>query len=355
MKSVDLYNVYKRAAIGFIVAAILVLAAVTGHKLLTKDINNTQGVVEYERGEIEKSESLVVAQNKTDLNFATTASDSDYIWVPMPEGITAADVAIENHYMDRQLWILVNSTESDFYKKANISGNLTDISGGSVSVAEEKIILKLDINHVYEYSTIFEDGVLYIEKIQPYAQNDKIVIIDPAGLSADIPLQADSMTPNQICVDIASKLKGMLEEKGIKVYVTKLDDVEVTDTDCLLLLNEVKPDMYVRIETSANEDSKVYGTQTIYNGTYFIPGFGSTELADLLESNVTTSIGGKADGLMEASELDTVILKATVPAASVKVGYYTNMQENILLNRDDYRTKIAQGMFNAIMTGFGEE
>ena len=53
-------------------------------------------------------------------------------------------------------------------------------------------------------------------------------------------------------------------------------------------------------------------------------------------------------GLAEAGDNDEIIRKATVPAATIKVGYYTNTQENILLNRDDYRTRIADGIMAAI-------
>jgi len=67
---------------------------------------------------------------------------------------------------------------------------------------------------------------------------------------------------------------------------------------------------------------------------------------------VTTSIGGLAGGLVDATDEDVVIRNATVPAASVKVGYFTNAQENILLNREDYRTKIAQGIADAIIEAF---
>lgn len=354
MQPISLYNIYKRATIAFVVTAILVLSAAVGHKNVFGVSENNNGVVEYESGSIEAMETQEIAPDQTALYFDTTI-DSEYIWVPMPEGTVATDVAIENHYMDRQLWISVSGADEAFYKQTKISGDLTDITGGSFTSADEKLILKLDLEHIYEYTTIFEDGVLYIEKVIPNAQYDKIVVIDPAGANGDFVLADNSMSPAAICVDIAAKLKTLLETDGIRVYVTNLDEQAVEDEACLDLSKEVKPDMYVRIETSVDEDSKIYGTKTVYNGTYFIPGFGSTELADLLESNVTTSIGGKADGLMEATGDDGVILNSTVPAATVKVGYYTNMQENILLNRDDYRTKIAQGMYKAIMTGFGDE
>ncbi|MDR0219862.1 MAG: N-acetylmuramoyl-L-alanine amidase, partial [Lachnospiraceae bacterium] len=80
-----------------------------------------------------------------------------------------------------------------------------------------------------------------------------------------------------------------------------------------------------------------------------IPSFGSVELANLLETEVVTSIRGKAVGLKPATANDYVISNATVPAAAIKVGYLTNAQEAILLGREDYIEKIALGIYNAIV------
>ena len=107
--------------------------------------------------------------------------------------------------------------------------------------------------------------------------------------------------------------------------------------------------MFIGIGVNAGEDSSIYGTETVYNGDYFIPGFGSVELADFLEKEVVTSIKGKALGLTEATESDYTIRNATVPAALIRVGYITNKQEATLLVRDEYVDKIATGIYRAIM------
>ena len=113
-----------------------------------------------------------------------------------------------------------------------------------------------------------------------------------------------------------------------------------------------KADMLIRIEVSGDENSKLYGTSAVYNSQYFIPGFGNVELADLLEREVVTSISGKACGLIESSEEDRVVNSATVPAAAIRVGYLTNSQEAILLQREDYIRRIAEGIYNAVMKAY---
>ena len=288
------------------------------------------------------------------LKLGVSASDSDYIWIPVEPGISSSDIVLENHYMDRQLWVAIYSGNPEYYEENTVTGNLSRIISAEAVEDENRLILKFMMDRVYEYDTIFENGVLYIKPQFPKEAYDRIVVIDPAGYVPDEMKMENSMTPAAICLDIARRLASQLEEMGIRVYMTSVDERVASDENSLTLASNVKPDMYIRIETAYNEDSQVYGTSTVYNGNYFIPGFGSVELADLMEAYVTTSIGGKAEGLVPATENDGVINGSTVPAAAIRVGYYTNAQENVLLNREDYRTKIADGLKDAVMEAYGE-
>lgn len=309
---------------------------------------------------IPKSEAAVTDIDY--LNLDATTVDSEYLWIPMPDGITSADITLENHYMDREMWIIIASDKADFYADAYISGDVEGIEYGELVHTDDKvakedeasITLRFVFDRVYEFNTIFEDGVLYVDKVLPRELYSHIVIIDPCGAVPDEYIMEDSATPTGICLDIADKLQQLLAKDNIKIYQTCLDERELSDEMRYELAKEIKPDMLIRIETGYNDDTKVYGTETVYNGTYFIPGFGSPELADIVERNVTSAIGGKATGLVEAGDTDQVINHAIVPAAAVRVGYYTNTQENILLNREDYRGKIAQGLYNAIKEAIGE-
>ena len=121
------------------------------------------------------------------------------------------------------------------------------------------------------------------------------------------------------------------------------------------LANETRADMYIRIALNTSEDSAVYGTTAVYNGDYFIPGFGNLELADCLEKEVTSSIRGKTLGLAEMGEDDDILSGITVPAAIVKAGCATNKQEAALLMREEYQERIAAGIYHAILKAYEEE
>lgn len=294
-------------------------------------------------------------EGEQSLTFQIGEADTSYLRIPLPEGCKADDIVIQNHYMDRELWLLIPNTEEGFYAENAISGNREVIRQGSYEFSTEGCRLKFQLVGIYECQTILEDGHLYISFLPPREIYDKIVVIDPACGGMDAGYAEGNILEKDITLQIARKLKEKLDESDIKAYYTRMDDVNPAEKDRIALANETKSDMYIGIGVNAQKDSNIYGTVTIYNGDYFIPGFGSVELADCLEREVVTGIKGKALGLLEAEHDDYTIRNATVPAAFIRVGYITNKQEASLLLREEYIDKIATGIYHAILQVYEEK
>ena len=308
------------------------------------------------------SEHTAVKPSKTDKNsiqIDRNSQNTSYFCIPLPENVRAEEVTVENHYMDRELWISIESKEMEgldkFYESSSVYGNSESVLEGHFDVEKHRVCLRFKLTDVYEYHSIFEDNTLYVEFMAPKEAYDKIIVIDPAYGLDDAGVSIDTVSAKDITLEIAKALKTKLDETDIKVYYTRMDDSNPDAQNRVRLASTTKADMLIRIEVSGAESSKEYGTEAVYNSRFFIPGFGSVELADLLEREVVTAISGKANGLLEAAEDDTVICDATVPAAAIKVGYLTNGQEAILLQREDYIQRIADGIYQAIIKAYEEQ
>ncbi len=336
----------KKTAIGsliFFVISMSVIFYLSAEKVITVE-NVAHDAVEEMTGEAGKE----MDSDEKILTFVIGEADTGYLRVPLPQGCKADDIMIENHYMNRELWLFIPTTEENFYADNPISGNRQKIRQGKLELSEEGCRLIFQLTGLYECRTILENNHLYIDFLPPKEVYDKIVVIDPACGGTDVGAVGEELQEKDITFEIARNIKEKLDDSDIKVYYTRMSDTNPSEAERIALANDAKADMYIRIEVSAEEDSAVYGTETVYNGDYFIPGFGSVELADCLEREVVTSIKGKAIGLKEADKEDYAISHATVPAAAVCVGYITNRQEAILLGRKEYREKIATGICNAI-------
>lgn len=329
---------------------IVVLEDVTPGDIVQSTETAIQETAENKPDSVRDQNSIIFEQNDQEMN---------YFCIPLHADVKAENVMIENHYMDKELWVSIRQTETDddfedFYRTQGVYGNRDAVSEGYFESRDETFWLKFKLNDIYEYHSIFENNKLYVDFIAPKEVYDRIVVIDPAYGGEVTGAVSGKLEGKDVVLDIARALKEKLDKTDIKVYYTRMDDSNPSNENRIDLTNAVKADMMIRIEVNENEDTKIYGTEAVYNGKFFIPGFGSPELADLLERNVATQISGKANGLVDSTDEDVVINRATVPAAAIRVGYVSNGQEAILLNREDYIEKIAEGIFQAIMAAYEE-
>ncbi|MCM1268861.1 MAG: N-acetylmuramoyl-L-alanine amidase [Bacteroidales bacterium] len=298
----------------------------------------------------------VVPVEHDEIVIDRNSQSSNYFCVPMPECVKAEEVVLENHYMNEELWVSIQSSQpeifQEYYAENTVYGNSGCVVDGHFEAGKEKTYLRFALDGVYEYHSIFEDHILYVEFVPPREMYERVVVVDPAYGGDETGVTAENVMSKDITLNIAKALKKKFDESDVKVYYTRMDDSNPAAADRVELSTATKADMLIRLEVSGDENSKLYGTTAVYNSHFFIPGFGNVELADLLEREVVTSISGKAGGLTEATEEDDVINGATVPAAAIRVGYLTNSQEAILLQREDYIERIADGIYNAVMKSY---
>ena len=289
-------------------------------------------------------------EEENQLSFESGTA-TDYLCIPLPEGSEAEDITIENHYMEKELYLFIRNGEETFYEEHSLKGNRSAVKSGFYHKTADGTALVLELTQIYEYRTILEDRELYISFLNPREIYNQIVVIDPSCGGGNHGKEANGITEKDLTLQIAEKLKEKLDESDIKVYYTRMDDVNPGKEQRIDLANEVRADMYIAISADYREEETIYGASTVYNDEYFIPGFGSVELADLLERELTSEIKTKALGLEKVSS-DNSLCYATVPAAEVRVGCISNKQEAILLNREDYIEKIANGIYNAIISSY---
>lgn len=342
----------------FAVGALAVIFYYSAHKIVVvADVAHDEVVQNNEPSEQEPA--VIGQQEKNEILFELNGQEMNYFCIPLHDVVKAENVTIENHYMDKELWVSLRQPElnkafESFYQTQGVYGNRDAVIDGYFEKGADNFWLKFRLNDIYEYRSILEDNKLYIDFVAPKEVYDRIVVIDPAYGGDVTGAVSGELQGKDVTLEIAKALKQKLDETDMKIYYTRMDDSAPSDENRIDLTNAVKADMMIRIEVSGNEDTKVYGTEAVYNSKFFIPGFGSVELADLLEREVVTAISGKANGLVDAEEEDEVIRRANVPAAAIRVGYVTNGQEAILLNREDYIEKIAEGIYQTIQKAYTE-
>lgn len=343
-------------AIFFAVSMAAIIYISTTRTVVISDVVQDEVIAQAERengnagDEARKVEAAIAEEELNLIKFSSDMVNTEYLCIPLPAKTDPESIVIENHYMDYELYVVLKDATEEFYRDNALSGNHEPITDGHIEVQPEGVRLKFSMKGLYEYKSIMEDDMLYISYYMPRELYNRIVVIDPACGGSDEGISSNNYCEKDITLNIAKELKSRLDDSGIKIYYTRMDDVNPSENVRIALANVTKADAYIRIEVSEDESTAKYGVAALYNDEYFIPGFGNVELADLVEKEVTTAVKGRAIGLVKSETSDYTLLHSVVPSTIIKVGYLTNEEEASLLGRDDYVSKIADGIYNAIVS-----
>lgn len=270
------------------------------------------------------------------------------LYVPLPKGIRAENVTVENRYVDRELVLYVQGGREDFYEENRISGDITPVRSARWEVQEDGILLKLAMDRVLEYRSTLDSSGLTISWYEPKELYDYIVVIDPAGGGSENGIEAYGLLEKELTLQVAKQIQKQFNLEGVRLYCTRTEDVDMPAAERIRLAEETGADFYVRLRAAGDgEDPAAYGITGFYNEEYYIPGFGNPQLADLLTREVTIAVSNRALGLLAAEE-ESILRQLQMPAAEISLGFLSNPREEYLLGQESYQEKLAAGCVSAL-------
>lgn len=277
----------------------------------------------------------------------TEGSEGCFI-IPLPENVKAENVIMENRYLEQELWIHIQSEDTQFYENNPINGDTSVILEGRYEIQPDGVLLKLAMDGVQEYRSTMEGNLLEVAGCRPEDMYAFIVVVDPVGGGSENGLCGYGYQEKDVALQIAKLVQKKFALSDIRLYLTRTEDIQVSREDRTELIREVGADLYIRIGAAENPaEESIYGIQCYYNEEYFIPDFGSVDLADIVTKAVTIATSNRAVGLISADE-DSILKEMNIPAVQLSVGYLSNGQERHLLQQEAYLEKVAEGILNAI-------
>lgn len=173
-----------------------------------------------------------------------------------------------------------------------------------------------------------------------------IICIDPGHGGTDSGTEGFGVSEKNIVLDIAIKLKNLLEKENIEVVLTRDRDVTLTPEDRVNFINQSGCDMAISIHCNGGPVS-AKGVETIYGHGSQI---GQRLAENILEQIVKLGVAKrKAYYRLNAKRENYYFIIREVKPVSVIVEtvFLTNPSDNQLLSQNPFRKKLA----NAIATG----
>ena len=193
------------------------------------------------------------------------------------------------------------------------------------------------------------------------AQGDITIVIDAGHGGEDGGCEGNGLVEKDLNLDISMRLASLLREAGVNVVMTRETDILLYDTNSDYKGQKKAQDVRKRLEIAKNQENPLlvsihmnYFPQTQYSGLqvwYSTNDARSRILANLIQSNNKNALQpNNKRGIKEATSSIFLLHNATFPAVLIECGFLSNTEEAHTLTDAEYRQKLAEVIFNSIMT-----
>lgn len=165
------------------------------------------------------------------------------------------------------------------------------------------------------------------------------VVIDPGHGGKDVgSTGASGLYEKDFTLSLAKKVKEVMGEEKIEVYLIREDDTFIPQKDMHRpeFIKELDADLYIAIHGNAYESANISGTETYYYHNKF------KAFAKIMHKNVVGSTVFKDRGVRKK---DLFVMRNTdIPSVLLEIGYLTNPQEEQIMFTDEFQYSVAKAI-----------
>ena len=328
------YGAALRAAAAFCIVSVMLM---TGFKLNEGffDANSRISIL-MERLNEEQQKLL---QPKLNVRAAFTDEHSSRLAIPLEAPILSQNISVREEFTRNKLVLTLAGASEGISDGLEIVSDSAVMDAVGVYRQGTDVVVEIYCNGTYSWtlennadklSIVFGDiknaydniAVVYL----PYEDKNRLVMSEwqqaLARFSAD---------------------------NSLKLFLSYNMQESYTAADIVDFANSICADMLLGVNVDTDGSAAYESAQIVYNGTYFIPGFGSAQLAVAAAEAVFEETGLTVAGFRECKDEDIVVKAATVPAAVIEISQPAedadNIEESYKLNENII--KVLKGTFAA--------
>lgn len=167
------------------------------------------------------------------------------------------------------------------------------------------------------------------------------VVLDAGHGGSDYGAIRAGINEKDINLDVAKRVQAILDNNGIKAYMTRDNDEFVSLQDRTIITANKSPDVFVSIHVNSANSTEASGIET----HYYHPE--SLELAQTVHESLVNYIKTKDRGLFKSRFY--VINHTNVPAILVEIGFISNPAERAELVSESRKQQTAKAVAEGII------
>ncbi len=302
----------------------------------------------YGRDHLGPLELMMQQEVRAGSTEATEPSKA-YLGIPLPTGTTEADVSVENCYMNQSMVVTVRHATVDFYEGKVLNGNSEHIQDVYYDADAQSVQIHVMLDELCEYKMKCTQQELQLTFLPVHEVYDKVMIIDVGHGGTSSGTISYGISEKDVALSVVEKLKALLDKTDIRVYYTRLSDIDVTQEDRVRIAELSGADLYLSIHVNADAESHVTtGILTQYSRGTAGAELSNQKLAETIQKAVTAATAADDRGTAEDIGGIALLQDLEIPAVMLETGYMTNRQEALLLASAPYQEKLAEGIYAGI-------
>ena len=177
-------------------------------------------------------------------------------------------------------------------------------------------------------------------------KNKFYVVIDPGHGGPDSgAIGIGGLRETDVVLDVSKIVSNILTKKGVKVKMTRTNEIDLDLGPRVSMANNTKADIFVSIHANAS-----VGKKRNINGleTFYYSGWKGRLLAEKIQKQIIKVSPGSPDrGVRRGSYF--VIKQTNMPAVLVEIGFVTGKLDGSRLSKDMHRERVAYAIARGIL------
>ena len=206
------------------------------------------------------------------------------------------------------------------------------------------------------FQPTFDEGIAFVSS---GITEERSVVVDAGHGAPDYGTSTkEGVMESTINLQIAKKLKEVLENKGYKVIMTRTDENGIYDSTAtsirekknsdlknrVKIANNSNADIFISIHLNYIDDNSCWGWQSFYKK--------SNESSKVLAKVIQQGINDKMDKENTRVPLSIankyIMDNNKLPSAILECGFMSNKEEIQLLQTDEYQYKLVEGIARGV-------
>jgi len=177
-------------------------------------------------------------------------------------------------------------------------------------------------------------------------KNKFYVVIDPGHGGPDSgAIGIGGLRETDVVLDVSKIVTNILKKKGVKVKMTRTNEIDLDLGPRVSMANNTKADIFVSIHANAS-----VGKKRNINGleTFYYSGWKGRLLAEKIQKQIIKVSPGSPDRGVRRGRY-FVIKQTNMPAVLVEIGFVTGKLDGTRLRKDMHRERVAYAIAKGIL------